>query len=207
MPPKTSSAIRTPSASSPSRTTAAPAARGMRRRCILVTSGPATVARMAPTRTGSTMVDVSPRSQTRPTSSSPSPTRNQERRPRSRSHIGAENTRESDDASISTTVRAGASSCAAEPPWRNRSKNPLMASTGPIRLRCPGTEPRRSFPRVSSLLAPWRTRRPTDGYVSASRASTAHLGIVLAAPDGAARGSASVRAITHAARNLERGSA
>ena len=49
----------TPNARIPSRTMAAPAGRGTRRRCIFVTSGPATVARIAPRVTGRTIVDVS----------------------------------------------------------------------------------------------------------------------------------------------------
>jgi hypothetical protein len=73
------------------------------------------------------MADVRLSSPITPTTSSANPMRNQERRPRSRSHIGAEKTRESDEASISTTVRAGASSWAGLCPRRNRSKSPLMA--------------------------------------------------------------------------------
>jgi DNA-binding NarL/FixJ family response regulator len=75
-----------------------------RRCCSQVTTGPATVARIAPTTTGSTMVEVRPRSHTSPTRTIPTPTRNHASRPRSRSQIGAEKTRESDDASIWTTV-------------------------------------------------------------------------------------------------------
>ena len=112
IPPKTSRTITTNSASSPRRTIAAPAARG-NRGCIIVTSGPATVARIRPTSTGSVIVEVSPISQMSPTSSNATPTRNQAASPRSRSHIGAEKTRESDVASISTTVRGGASGATA----------------------------------------------------------------------------------------------
>ena len=95
-------------------------------RCSLVTAGPATVARMAPTSTGSTIVDVSPSSQISPTRTRPTPTRNQASSPRSRSHIGAEKTRESDVASILTTVSSGAQSRSVGLvlPRRNRSKSP-----------------------------------------------------------------------------------
>ncbi len=59
--------------------------------------------------TGIVIVEVRPRSQVRPTSRIATPTRNQASSPRSRSHIGAEKTRERDVASISTTVRSGVS--------------------------------------------------------------------------------------------------
>ena len=59
--------------------------------------------------TGIVIVDVSPSSQTSPTRRIATPTRNHASSPRSRSHIGAEKTRESEVASISTTVRSGAS--------------------------------------------------------------------------------------------------
>ena len=100
----------TPSARRPSRTIAAPAGRGTRWPCSQVTIGAATVARIAPTTTGSTIVDVLPRSQVAPTRTSAKPIRNHERRPRSRSHIGAENMRESEVASICTTVGPALSS-------------------------------------------------------------------------------------------------
>ena len=67
------------------------------------------MARIAPTMTGIVIVEVRPRSQVRPTSRIATPTRNQASNPRSRSHIGAEKTRERDVASISTTVRSGVS--------------------------------------------------------------------------------------------------
>ncbi len=104
----------------------APPIRGMPCRWSFVTSGPATVARTAPTITGSAIVDVSPSSQTAPKRTRPTPTRNQARRPRSRSHIGAEKTRDSDVASIFTTVSSGAAPVhrTRDLPRRKRSKSP-----------------------------------------------------------------------------------
>ena len=98
----------TPTAMSPSSTRMEPAIRGNPWACIFLTAGPATVARMAPTITGSTIVDVSPSSQINPKRTRPTPTRNQASSPRSRSHIGAEKTRDSEVASIFTTFSSGA---------------------------------------------------------------------------------------------------
>ena len=94
----------------PRSTRMAPAIRGIRAACILVTTGPATVARMAPTITGSAIVDVSPSSQMAPKRTRPTPTKNQASSPRSRSHMGAEKTRDSEVASILTTVSSDAGS-------------------------------------------------------------------------------------------------
>ena len=83
---------------------------------------------MAPTVTGTMIVEVRSRSATSPTTRIPTPTRNQASKPRSRSHIGAENTRESDVASIWTTVGApslvGTAAPLSDAPWpfENRSR-------------------------------------------------------------------------------------
>jgi len=109
MPPTTRRTMATPSATIPSRTMAAPARRGIPCRSILLTSGPATVARIAPTTTGIVIVEVRASSQVSPTTRTAAPTRNHASSPRSRTQIGAEKTRDNDVASIWTT--AGALSC------------------------------------------------------------------------------------------------
>src|SRR5262245_59623079 len=127
-PPTTRRKISTASAMKPRSTIAAPANRGMRRCCILVTRGPATVARIAPTATGRVIVEVMARSHVSPTTRSATPTRNHASNPRSRTHTGAENTRDSPDASMRTTVGSeGASGSVAvrEASRRNRSNRPI----------------------------------------------------------------------------------
>ena len=85
----------------PRSTRAAPAARGIRWRCIFVTSGPATVARIAPRATGIVIVEVSAEQPREPDEEDRRRRRGTTRAgPRSRSHIGAENTRERAVASI-----------------------------------------------------------------------------------------------------------
>lgn len=108
-PPTTSAKMRIPSASRPSRTTAAPAARGHLWAWSRVTIGAATAATTPPATTGSTIVEVIESSQVAPTRTRATPTRNHASSPRSRSQCGAEKTRESEVASISTTVRVGPS--------------------------------------------------------------------------------------------------
>ena len=75
--------------------------------CSQVTTGPATVARIAPTITGSTIVDVRPEQPDEPEENEPDSDEEPREEPRSRSHIGAENTRDSDVASIFTSVSSG----------------------------------------------------------------------------------------------------
>ena len=108
IPLKTSRKMTTPSAINARSTRMAPPIRGIPCCCSFVTTGPATVARTAPIITGSAIVDVSPSSQMAPKRTRPTPTKNQASSPRSRSHMGAEKTRDSEVASILTTVSSDA---------------------------------------------------------------------------------------------------
>ena len=91
MPPKTRAKMSTPTATSPSRTRIAPPMRGTRWRSSHPTAGPATAPSTAATITGMTIVDVSPSSQTTPTMIRTKPTSSHDVKPRSLSHVGAEN--------------------------------------------------------------------------------------------------------------------
>ena len=90
MPPITIRATTAPTTSSPSSTMPAAAARGMWR-WSAVTSGTVTAATTAAATTGPTMDEIWPRNQTRPTRTTPIPTRNQASIPSSRSHAGVAN--------------------------------------------------------------------------------------------------------------------
>ncbi len=83
--------MRTPMAASPSRTRIAPQIRGTRWRSSQPTAGPATAPSTAARMTGITIVDVSASSQMSPTMISTKPTSSHEEKPRSLSHVGAEN--------------------------------------------------------------------------------------------------------------------
>ena len=91
MPPKTSKKMTTPMATSPSRTRIAPPIRGTRWRSSQPTAGPATAPSTAARMTGMTIVDVWPSSQMTPTMTSTKPTSSHDEKPRSLSHVGAEN--------------------------------------------------------------------------------------------------------------------
>ncbi len=71
------------------RTIAAPAARGTRRRCSPPTIGIVTAATTVPATTGPTIVIVAPSSQISPATTRKNPARSHEERPRSSSHRGA----------------------------------------------------------------------------------------------------------------------
>ncbi len=91
MPPYTRLKIRTPTATSASRTRMAPTMRGTRWRSILPTAGPATAPTTAAKITGMTIVDVWASSQMRPTTIRTKPTRSHDEKPRFLSQVGAVN--------------------------------------------------------------------------------------------------------------------
>ena len=74
------------------------------------TSGLATAAMIVPASTGVTMVEISASSQIAPTSTAPTPTRNQASSPRSRSQVGASNIRES-SLGLSSSTGVSAVAC------------------------------------------------------------------------------------------------
>ena len=78
-------------ATSPSSTRTAPPIRGTRWRSSQPTAGPATAPSTAARMTGMTIVDVWPSSQMTPTMTSTKPTSSHDEKPRSLSHVGAEN--------------------------------------------------------------------------------------------------------------------
>lgn len=90
-PPTTRQKISTPMAASPSSTSTAPAARGTLWRSNQPTAGPATAPSTVARITGMTIVDVSASSQMSPTRISTNPTSSHDEKPRSLSHVGAEN--------------------------------------------------------------------------------------------------------------------
>ena len=91
MPPKTRQKISTPMATSPSSTRIAPPMRGTRWPSSQPTAGPATAPSTVARITGMTIVDVSPSNQMSPTMTSTNPTSSHDEKPRSLSHVGAEN--------------------------------------------------------------------------------------------------------------------
>jgi hypothetical protein len=86
---RTSRPIPSPITISARKTRAAPIPRGMPRRFIRSTRGEVTEAMIPAVITGMTIVWVSESSQTRPTIAAATPTRSQEVKPASRSHLGA----------------------------------------------------------------------------------------------------------------------
>ena len=106
-PAHTISRISTPIATRPSRTIAAPPARGTPWRPSTFTIGPATAAQTQPRITGTVIDAVSPSSQTRPISTAPIPTSSHVIMPRSRSHCGALKRPESSAGSIVAMIRSG----------------------------------------------------------------------------------------------------
>ena len=184
--------MRMPSASSASRTSAAPAARGILRLCILVTSGPATVARIAPTRTGSAMVGrQAEQPHTRRPTSSAEPDEEPAEQPEvAEPHRRREDPRERRGVDLhdraSGRVVVGGLVPAAEPVEEPAHGAPV---TGPAQKPDSGAEKVGSrVSHRSSLLG----RSALKGQLSDPlAASTARLGIVLAASDcadDAARG-------------------
>ena len=91
MPPKTSRKMTTPMATSPSSTRIAPPIRGTRWRSSHPTAGPATAPSTAARMTGMTIVEVWSSSQMSPRTISTKPTSSHDEKPRSLSHVGAEN--------------------------------------------------------------------------------------------------------------------
>ena len=81
----------TPMATSPSSTRTAPPIRGTRWRSSQPTAGPATAPSTAARMTGMTIVDVWSSNQMTPRMTSTKPTSSHDEKPRSLSHVGAEN--------------------------------------------------------------------------------------------------------------------
>ena len=98
-------------------------------------SGDSTEARIAAVTTGITIVCVSDRSHTMPTSRSPIPTSSHAMTPSSRSQVGAAKMPESSRASISTNSVSRSSRCASALSWRIRPCSVSLPFRMPYTLR------------------------------------------------------------------------
>src|SRR5262249_29127399 len=105
-----------------------------------VTPGAATVATTPPATTGTTIVDVTPSTQVSPANSTPTPTRNHDAMPRSRSQRGAEKTVESAfswsasgwTTTCSTCSAASGGSTSGVAGTRRRENGSLIGGLGPV---------------------------------------------------------------------------